>query len=375
MSAIEFYGPNSIPEEVLRFWRERQLVQDRFMALTAGPEWFSMMAERDGNAVVAVVRDSSFACKAVLPLVPSNWSLDFRFAGHCLHRRRLSVMRVNGGDLIEDGVTREDLAAVWRALAEKFPASQGVWLNHVGSEARSSKLRLSSGDAGCFVHKVFSGLPHYRHVMPATLEECLRSRSPKSIRRLREKERALCRFLQRDLEVVEMRKEVELLPHQRKIEALMNSTWQARELGHLLYANDLANVARRHWLRSFLLLSGENALAFVCGYQGMGVFVYEQVGYDQQWSKFSPGTILLYRLLEKLYQNDTPACLDFGEGEAEYKRELKNDTICIDGLLILRRSLPLIISSMLVRGMNLIEGPLRKIRTRFRRRPGQGRNE
>jgi hypothetical protein len=380
---VEFYKPDSIPAYVLRFWRERQLIQDRFMVLTAGPEWFDMMADqhRDG-ALIAVIRgqgteasaheselgnQKSGALKAVLPLLSVTWSLGPRFLGCWWWRHSLPVWKVCGGDLLEDDVSTTDLAALWTAVMGRDPQIQGLWFDHIGGRARSDKIRKSCFRyTGFFVHGVVSGLPHYRLVMPPTWEECRALRSAKSLRRLREKERALCRLLHRDMTLVEMRQVSDLDPHRHTIESLMNATWQAQELGHHLRVSDLEDVARKGWLRSFLLLAGNQGLAFVCGYQGMGVFVYEQVGYDQKFAKFSPGAILLYRLLERLYEHDTPQCVDFGEGEAEYKSLLANQTTCMDGMLVLKQTPVLALLSALSHGLGTIESSLRWVRSRFR---------
>ena len=371
MSTIEFYQPDSIPEDVLQFWRERQRVQDRFMALTAGPEWFAMLAADRSGATVAAVRDSSGTCRAVLPLLPVTWSFDFRFLGRCWHRHPVAALRVCGGDLIEDGIAPADLGPVWCALRQQCPALGGIWFDHVGSEERSGKIRASCGRR-FFAHPAFAALPHYRLRLPPTVEEFRRLRSPESLKKIHGRERALARAAGAECRLVEIRSPADWAPYSQRIMDLMDHTWQSRRLGHQFNLSSLSDVAGRGWLRSFLLMAGETAAAFAFCFQGYGVLVYEQIGYDPRFSKFSPGTILLYRMLERLYEADTPfdgtqgrpECVDFGEGEAEYKNLLANDVIRADGLMIVPRAPALVLLSAAVRALNLIEAPLKKLRRR-----------
>jgi len=116
----------------------------------------------------------------------------------------------------------------------------------------------------------------------------------------------------------------------------MNNTWQAKELGMRFEVGELAELAARGWLRSFLLMAGDEAAAFALCYQSGDVFVYARIGYDSKFAKFSPGTILLYRLLEQLYMSDTPKYVDLGDGDFGYKKELANDILEANACLILR---------------------------------------
>ena len=340
MSTIQFHTPADIPQDVLGFWRERQRVQDRFMALTAGPEWFRMMAlSREGSGVAAIRSREPASLVAVLPLLPMIWSLNLGVAGRCWYRRNLSVLRVCGGDLIEKDVDPRDLTALWRNVTERYPAVQGLWFDHVGSETRGDKIRRSAdGASGFLVQSVFRGLPHYRLKLPPAAEEIRRRRSRESLKKIQGRERALSRAAGAECRLVEIRRPLDWEPYVGKIMDLMSHTWQSRRLGHRFDASSLRDVAQAGWLRSFLLLAGESAAAFAFCFQGEGVLVYEQIGYDPAFAKYSPGTILLYRLLDRLYETDTPECVDFGEGEAEYKSLLADEVTSVDGLMVLRRS-------------------------------------
>ena len=184
-------------------------------------------------------------------------------------------------------------------------------------------------------------MPHYRHAFAEGEDARRHFRSPKSLNRLRTKERGLVRELGGELELIEIRQPADWAPYAQPIEALMNGTWQARRLGHGFRWADQAPVAARGWLRAFLLRAGGHAVSFVLCYQGMGTLFYEQLGYDQRFAKYSPGALLLYRVMDRLQERDTPDVVDFGEGEADYKKVLANQLIGVSGLMLVRRTLRL----------------------------------
>ena len=121
------------------------------------------------------------------------------------------------------------------------------------------------------------------------------------------------------------------------MDIMMNNTWQARELGHGFSVVNLEQVAAKGWLRCFALRAGGKIIAFVAGYQGMGTLVYEIVGYDQAWRHCSPGGILLQKLLERLYEANKPMFVDYGEGKADYKNAVANDTILVNYTFVVKR--------------------------------------
>jgi CelD/BcsL family acetyltransferase involved in cellulose biosynthesis len=69
------------------------------------------------------------------------------------------------------------------------------------------------------------------------------------------------------------------------------------------------------------------------------VFHYADIGHDAELSKFSPGTVLLYRLIEDLIAHDRPQTLNFGIGVSEYKRQFATEVREETSLLILRDTL------------------------------------
>lgn len=329
---ITVHAAGNLPEDVTAFWRARQAEQDPLKGLTGSSEWFAMMAAgAAGNALV--VRRENGTCCGVVPLLPQA----ARLGG-----RPCQVFRVCGGDFIEEGLGVDDLRNVLRVLMSHEPQVDAVILDHVQTGTRLALLAAACGPrSACFLHRLGGEKPHYRVALPASWDEFCRLRSPESIKKIERRERALSRETGHPTRLLEIRQMTDAEPYARQIVALMNTTWQARHLGHTVNLDGMREVAAHGWLRSYLLMSGDQATAFVLGYQGMGGYIYEQVGYDQRFARHSPGTILLYRLIRRLYEADTPRWVDFGEGDAEYKQALANDVIRIQSVMAVRRRLHL----------------------------------
>ncbi len=254
----------------------------------------------------------------------------------------MTVLKVCGGDLITTPLLSP--ASLYAGLQQMLAARPGVdaiWFDHVADPTRLKTLNDCSGRDGLFCVSLSSGLPNYRLFLPESLKACLALRSGKSLSRLRSKMRALERECGGALRVEELRSCEDWAPYADRINALMQASWQTEALG---YTFDLAHhgtAADRGMIRAFLLLCGDQAVAFTLYYAGRDTLVSGYLGYDRQYARHSPGAGLFLATLEKLYEKETPRFLDFGEGDAEYKAQWANDTQQVSSLMICRDSLQL----------------------------------
>ena len=89
----------------------------------------------------------------------------------------------------------------------------------------------------------------------------------------------------------------------------------------LAHLDQLAHQGRA---RGYLLRNGDQPIAYAWCSVSEDVFKYEVVGYLPQSADLSPGTVLLYHIIEDAHR--MPGCrfLDFGPGEALYKSMFAN---------------------------------------------------
>src|SRR5207253_9536540 len=95
-----------------------------------------------------------------------------------------------------------------------------------------------------------------------------------------------------------------------KAHEISKHSWQTKRLGirinsTLEQRNFLEFLASQGALRSYVLEQNGRPLAFELGVQWQGCFVLEETGYDSSYSSYSPGTVLLFRILQDLIARDT----------------------------------------------------------------------
>ncbi|NQV24577.1 MAG: GNAT family N-acetyltransferase [Rhodopirellula sp.] len=106
---------------------------------------------------------------------------------------------------------------------------------------------------------------------------------------------------------------------------ISKQTWQNDLLG-LRIQNDefelqlFTFLATQDALRAYLVWDENTPISFCIGTQYNGVFHYEEVGYNRDYAKKSPGQYLVIRMLEDMYEHERPVLCDFGGGHADYKR-------------------------------------------------------
>ncbi len=364
------------PADALAFWERVLRAQDPAGALTGSAAWLALMAG-DAAAVPLVVVRSAAATPPclVLPGLRRPWALEARVGGRRLWSHPLTTLKAAGGDLLAEGLDATALADVLRDAFAALPDVTALWFEHVADTSRLALLEAAARRGGAALPlRLVTDIPHYRLTLPPTLAEALSRRSPKSLARLRAKGKALARDAGGEVRVVDVRTPDDWAPYAERIEALMNASWQAELLGHEFRLDRYRGTALRGWLRGFLLLAGDAAVAFTLYYQGQGTIVSAALGYDRRYARHSPGALLFLLTLERLYAVDLPRFLDFGEGDADYKRQWASEVRPVSALLLVRRRPDLVLAvrayqaqRALVHGARRLLGRLRLERFLVRR--------
>lgn len=165
---------------------------------------------------------------------------------------------------------------------------------------------------------------HWRAALPGTLDDFLAGRS----RRRRESVRRYSRRLERAygddarVEVVRDRAGLDRLFAESKL--IHRETYQ-----HVLGVGFSDENVQRHlaelaadrgWFRGYMLHLRDRPVAFWHGNSYRGSFGVVSTGFDPAYAEDRPGTYLLMRAIEDLSADGTTREIDFGFGDAEYKR-------------------------------------------------------
>lgn len=111
------------------------------------------------------------------------------------------------------------------------------------------------------------------------------------------------------------------------VESIAEKTYQ-RGLGAGFILNNenkerMALSASRGWLRGYILYADGQPCAFWIGTYYGGRFHINFTGYDPNFKKYEPGTILFMKMIEDLCKSDIKK-IDFGFGDAFYKRRFSD---------------------------------------------------
>lgn len=336
---VAFHAADNLPGDVTTFWRAATRANDPVNSFLSGPDWFAMMAKGRGpDCQVAVLRNTEGAVKVVAPLLPDTRPIALALGGRQLARIKIPVVAVCGGDLVDFGADHDELDVFVRAILERYPWAGGLWCDHAKDGERTRRLSGLSRHHGGYLFLTLYKTAQCRIVMPDSAASLRDLRSRKTISKIEGRERALRRACNGECRIVAISHPQDWAPYAQNIESMMNHTWQAEDLGVRFEIGELSELATRGWLRSYLLLAGTEAAAFALCYQSEDVFVYAKIGHDRRFAKYSPGTLLLYRLLQALYDDNTPRYVDLGDGAFGYKRELANDILHSNACLLLRRT-------------------------------------
>lgn len=171
--------------------------------------------------------------------------------------------------------------------------------------------------------------PHRRLRVDGSYEAFLASCSRNSRENARRCRRRLVRKYGDDLEVTCLRGEDRLEQVSRMLGEIVPKTYQAgMGVGFMTSPEErdlVALAARRGWLRVYVLTIADRPVAFWPGYHYGRTFFSAIPGYDPAHKADRIGTFLLLKLIEDLCADDGVDALDFGFGDAQYKRSFSNE--------------------------------------------------
>ncbi|HXV34307.1 MAG TPA: GNAT family N-acetyltransferase [Gaiellaceae bacterium] len=172
-------------------------------------------------------------------------------------------------------------------------------------------------------------MAHWRAEIPGSLDEFLARRS----RRRRESVRRYAKRLERTygdearVEVFRTRDGIDRLfadsahIHQETYQAVLGVGFSDERVQRAL--TELA--MDRAWFRGYVLYLQEKPAAFWHGNAYRGVFGIGATGFDPAFADARPGTYLLMKAVEDLASDGSIHTLDFGFGDAEYKRHFGDE--------------------------------------------------
>ena len=104
------------------------------------------------------------------------------------------------------------------------------------------------------------------------------------------------------------------------------------------FQRGLTRRARQDLIRAYVLFYKGTPISYLFCTVIDGILLYEYLGYDHDFQKWSPGTLLQYLVLEHVFRSGGYRVFDFGEGEAPHKQFFSTHHIYCADIYYFRRS-------------------------------------
>jgi CelD/BcsL family acetyltransferase involved in cellulose biosynthesis len=243
--------------------------------------------------------------------------------------RELYAPRVRSITVVNQGVLGDASEGAARSLLAEL---RGSLARGEADVLRLRNLRLDSPlhrlarTEPSFLRRQHGSRPavHWELELPSTFDDFLRGLSSSTRESVRRYSRKLTKEYGDRLELRVLREPGEIDTLFRDVETVAAKTYQGG-LGVAFSGDELqrsltALAMERGWFRSWLLYLDGEPCAFWHGEAYRGVFRIGVPGYDPQYAQLRVGTFVLMRLVEDLCADETVDTVDYGFGDAEYKR-------------------------------------------------------
>jgi len=321
-------------------WDQLVAQQPYATRLFASPDWVSHLDQkREGAVRVWRIHDQSGELVGVVPIQLGTFSLRFSAFERVFLCKRLSTAQILGStpNLPADpDIFRELMEGIFA----DWPDCESVYGDAVSTDSGFWQLLNSDMNrlSGYRSYIVNGPRPWHTLEMPPSFDDYMMGMNAKSRSNLRRSVRRFKEFADGRLELSRCTTQQDVESFLRGAVEVSRQTWQHRVLGTRIRDDPheievFKDLASRGLLRCYLLNVGDKPCAFVVGYQHYGVFCYDEVGFDEGLAQYSPGKVLLFLIVEDLHAENRPDVLNFGVGDATYKRRfgtsVSSDASCL----------------------------------------------
>jgi CelD/BcsL family acetyltransferase involved in cellulose biosynthesis len=362
---LKLVSPDQWEEPNLRrVWKDLVNSSENLNVIYASPEWFDHLRAVRGDSRLAIMAamDVHGALKGIIPLSFSRDALHYDVANRALYTSYINTAQILGSvPLLPKSADLHH--RTYREIL-RLGNLDALHMDVVQPQDYCFKVTLENNEYLAYVPYGIRKW-HILH-LPESEEKYKRQMSSKTRSTLQRKARKLKEYGGGSLTVVRVETEESVENFLACATEISKKSWQHRLLGPRLNSPERAEIrsaAKEGLLRAYLLKAGEIPCAFVIGHQYNGVYHSNELAFDPEYARLSPGTVLFFLLIRDLCEYKRPSTLNFGVGHAEYKERFGNVARSDASVFLFRRTLAnqaMVLSHRAFRsGVNLGRGLLR----------------
>jgi len=196
---------------------------------------------------------------------------------------------------------------------------------------------------GCHIRYVSHVYRRFFVDLTQSFEAYLQHFSPKTRSTFRRKLRRFEEFSGGAIVWREFRAAEEMTVFYEAARAVSRKTYQENLFGLGLphserFQRGLVRRAGQDLIRAYILFHKDIPISYLFCTVLDGILLYEYLGYDHRYEKWSPGTLLQYLVIEHLCRSGQYRVFDFGEGEAPHKQFFSTRHVPCADIYYFRRS-------------------------------------
>ena len=336
-----------LPPNLARCWDDLLSTSSNLYKMYQSlPWWLHLISRGDqSNYDLVSVEDTTGKVIGIIPLKKSLVSTNVTFKRREMKISSFNCLEVLGSQLIlpaSSDLYSKFLEWVWK----NYQSIDAVYFKSIPQNSYDWQFMSENqwNIDGSLVYKLSNERDFFALKTAETFEAYLEKQFKKKKRyNLKRQVRLLQEVADNKLEIACIT-EVDKVPDfNRHVRAITSKSWKAKKLSNYIpdYVQDdeyLKDVASRQLLRAYLLYLDGKPITYVLGYQFQDVYHYSDIGFDEDYARYSPGSVLLFLLIEDLIKHTGLRLVNFGIGDSEYKRQFANESIPDNSLILLRNS-------------------------------------
>jgi len=279
------------------------------MILCRGSQPFAMVVGRLGEEVL-------------------HWHIGYKRLGGSKAR----LFRTVTGGLLGDLSREDDCNLVCDALMQTLGSGEAdvAQIGGVGSDSPFYRGMAARPSVVCRDHFI-DVVPHWLLSLPASYDQFYKTRSSNTKSNIRQYKNRIIKRYAKAAEVRRYRELGAIDAVMQEIESVAARTYQ-RGIG-VGFANTAAvrgkwqYAAERGWFVAYVLYLEGKPSAYWTGTIYKGTFMSEYTGFDPELGYYHPGMFVLLRMIEDFCAEGNVQTIDFGAGDADYKRKFGSETV------------------------------------------------
>ena len=259
--------------------------------------------------------------------------LRFRVGARTMFSVRRQLVRV--GLSLDDALTGE------RTALPQLPQTADGYLI---TSLPEDQIAATMADNGHYIALVRQRYARRYADLGGSFDEYLAGFSSKSRSTLRRKGRKFAKLTGGELDFRAYASPDKMAEFHRLARQLSEKTYQEKLLDYGLpddadFVSDMQRAAAADQVRGWLLFADNEPVSYLYAPADGDTLVYAYLGYDPDWGRHSPGTVLLLEALKQVMEEGRFRRFDFTEGDGAQKQRFATGSLDCADLLLLRPTL------------------------------------